>query len=1224
MVKNKRLLLPAALAVASCLSSAALAQTTATWLLPTSGDWTDPTMWSTNPYYPTNGNPSGATYDAVIDATGTGPAYTIQANAPITVTGLTINSALATVDFQQLLTAGTINVDAGTLAFNSTSGATISSLINSGSVSITGGSSTIGSMSNSGSFTVSGATVNLGDFTTTAPVSFVNSTVILNNGSFDPSLIQRTGGTLGTSGTFHNLGTINLDTLGPLEVSGTIEGGTITGSNPNLFLPAPEIGLLNVTIGLPALNVYDLALSGTVTLQGTSLTVRPSFNLSLAAGTTLGGTGQVFLNSPSPDSFGANSTIGPGIAITTTDSNFTGNLANQGTIVIPSDGSLRLNLDSYSNSGSMQLNGGVLILGNSSKNVGLLPADVQQNFTRTGGQVLLGGSYNFTGQTIDLSNTPLGPVDLSPVSITGGTLLATGRTINFYPAPGGSMTTLNGVTLASNTQILATPFFGPNNNNVVIGPNGLTLQNVTVDLNGGNLGGGTIGGSGTIIFDGPGSNSNYTNSNVSQVVIGPGITLIGGTGNGLMGNNPSAPSGTINNGTISTGANGNWIAIEGSGFVNNGTVEAINGGRIILQFPLTNNGSVIANNATLELFGPIDWNAVSSMSFNNANLTISGSLDNTGKTIAAQENGRSLQISPTGSITGGTIAAPIGGTLSFVGQTPQLFPVQQYISGPNLSNLTLSAPANVSKGANAYLSAVDVEAPLTVNAGGLLRLGGNTIINQPITDAGGTLQIDSISNNSTIIAIQNSTVRLTSWAQNPGNLTLTDSVLQIPNFTNSVALIESISRTNSPVELAVMNITGQTLTLDRAPEWYIGPATITGGEIIASQSTPLVASGPSGFIGGETLIGVTLKGPLQMRSGDFVVAQNSLTLDNGQIVLTGTGDGSPGNSYIMGGLAAFPHSPTQLSGNGEVIFDNDPAHNGLGSGLIGGLPGDALTIGSGITIHNGDGNGILTGSFVSNGTVSASAANTSISLANVVRSVRGVSQISFQNNGTMMAVNGGTLNVDQAGLTNFSAGTLTGGTYEAFDSSVINFTNPSGSASITTNNANVLLSGPNSHFDAINALSANLGHFSILGGRLFTTAGDLSNTGTVSVGDQSLLTVAGGLSLGQTSVLDMTLGAGHGTLVEVQGSANLDGQLQIELADGFMPAGGDQFAFMTAGSFDGNFSSFDLPTLPGSESWDTSQASAGIISVTPEPSMLGIGGLLSASLLLRRRRQGMA
>ncbi|HEX5242185.1 MAG TPA: hypothetical protein VFW23_02905 [Tepidisphaeraceae bacterium] len=922
-------------------------------------------------------------------------------------------------------------------------------------------------------------------------------------------------------------------------------------------------------------------------------------------------------------SLAQNSVIGPGITVNAGNlSSMSGSLNNQGTILIPTGTSLELNLDSYSNSGSLQLNGGSLILGNSSAKVGLLPADVQQNFTRNGGEVLLGGSYNFTGQTVDLTNTPLGPVDLSPLSITGGTLFSPGRTMSFYPAPGYATTVLNGVTLASDAQML------PSSNGGVgasIGANGLTLQNTTVDVKSAsiNFNGNTLGGSGTLVFDLADSNQVYSYSNVNQVVIGPNITVTAGTGDGYLGTSASAPSQTINNGTITSGAGGHGISIVGTGLVNNGAIEAVNGGAIAMQFPFTNNGTISANNGTIELFGPIDWNAVSSISFVNSKLMISGSLDNTGKTLAVQENGRSLEVSAFGSITGGTIAAPNGGALTFPAAVlgayqPSYGPLPY---SPNLSNLTLAAPANVFKPASIYFSNVDIEAPITVN-GGTLRLDGNTLVNQPITAIGGVLELNSISNSSTISATQNSTVQLDSWSQNLGNLSLTDSVLELPTNGNTAALIESIARTNSPVVLSYMNLTGQTLTLDRAPAWYIGSSNITGGEIVASQSTPLVAGWPGGQPDQETLNGVTLRGPLQIGWEHLVAVANSLTLDGGQIVLISAGDATsaydPGHLKGLGGFS-YSSQPVQLSGIGEVIFDNDPAHNAIGSALIG-PPSYPLVIGSGITVHTGNGNGIIAGTIVSNGIVSASARNTSIS----IKPVPIYYGASFQNNGTLMAVNGGTLNVVESSLKNFSAGTLTGGTYEAFDNSTINFTNSSISVAITTNNANVLLSGPNSHFDAINALSANLGHFSLLGGRLFTTVGDLSNTGTVSIDDQSLLTVAGGLSLGDTSGLDVTLGASHGTMIDVQGSANLDGQLQIELANGFVPASGDQFAFMTAGSFDGSFSSFDLPALPGSEAWDTSQASAGILSVTPEPSMLGIAGLLSASLLLRRKRFGMA
>ncbi len=1208
MIKNNRLLLPAALAVASCLSSAALAQTTATWLSPTSGSWTDPTMWSSNPYYPTSDNPNATTYNAVIDATGTGPAYTIQGSAPTTLHNLMIDSALATVDFQQLLTAGTINLDAGSLALSGTSGATISNMTSAGSISITAGTSTISNFSNTGSFSVSGATVNLINFTTSTPVSFVNSHISLD-GTLDPSLIQRTGGTLSVTGTLHNLGTINLDTLGGLYLSGTIDGGTITGANPSLLSLGTGMGLSNVNFDLPSISPNNATFSGDVTFNNTAISMTGT-SLSVAAGTTLGGTAQLSLGNATA-SFGQNSIIGSGITATAgASSSLGGNLNGHGTILIPTGSSLQLNLDSYANSGSMQLNGGTLILGNSSAKVGLLPANVQQNFTRNGGEVLLGGTYNFTGQTVDLTNTPLGPVNLSPISITGGTLEAPGRAINIYPIPGGAATTLDGVTFASDVNMLY---------RTQVNVYGLSLQNATLDLKSTTLyNNGTLGGTGTISFDAPGANS--PTSSLVGGVIGSGITVTAGAGNGQIGNGYGFPNLTTNNGTISSGANGNWFAITGTGFVNNGRIEAVNGGSISMQFPFTNNGSISADNGTLAFYGPIDWNAITGMSFNNGNLMISGSLDNTGKTLAVKENGRSLQVAISGNITGGTISAPNGGVLTFLfGMFPNEGP--QY-SGPSLSNLTLAAPANVITGGLAKFSGVDVEAPITVN-GGTLSLSGTTVVNQPITAIGGTIVLSSFSNLSTINATQGSTVLLTNWSQNLGNLSLTDSVLEIPSTGDTVALIESISRTNSPVflnNLKNMDLTGQTLTLDRAPAWYLARSTITGGEIIASQTTPLVVGQPNGTSDFGTVNGLTVEGPINIGWEDTLNVQNSLTLDNGQIVLLSAGDGvTPTHPAGLATATSGISQSVQLTGNGEVIFDTDPAYSGTASALLGGTNGTTLVIGSGITIHNGNGNGIITDTIISNGTVSASAANTSIS----IKPVPIFSSASFTNNGTLMAINGGTLNVVEGSLTNFSAGTLAGGTYEAFDNSVINFTNSSGSASITTNNANVLLSGPNSHFDAINALSANLGHFSILGGRAFTTAGDLSNTGTVSVDDQSLLTVAGALSLGDTSVLDVTLGASHGTMIDVQGSASLAGQLEIELANGFVPANGDQFAFMTAGSFDGTFSSFDLPTLPGSEVWDTSQASAGIISVTPEPSMLAIAGLLSASLLLRRRGRGL-
>ncbi len=113
-------------AVCAAVSGSAIfsrADTTATWVSETSGDWTNTTQWSTAPNYPENGSPAGVNYQALINATG-GTPYTATIDSDVSVDGITINSADATVDQSSgTLTAGTINIENGAYALE---GGTIS------------------------------------------------------------------------------------------------------------------------------------------------------------------------------------------------------------------------------------------------------------------------------------------------------------------------------------------------------------------------------------------------------------------------------------------------------------------------------------------------------------------------------------------------------------------------------------------------------------------------------------------------------------------------------------------------------------------------------------------------------------------------------------------------------------------------------------------------------------------------------------------------------------------------------------------------------------------------------------------------------------------------------------------------------------------------------------------------------------------------------------------
>ena len=63
------------------------AQTTASWVKPDSGNWTDATNWSTNPFYPSNGNPSGTTYNVVFN----NPSGSFSVNPNGTPNNVTVN-----------------------------------------------------------------------------------------------------------------------------------------------------------------------------------------------------------------------------------------------------------------------------------------------------------------------------------------------------------------------------------------------------------------------------------------------------------------------------------------------------------------------------------------------------------------------------------------------------------------------------------------------------------------------------------------------------------------------------------------------------------------------------------------------------------------------------------------------------------------------------------------------------------------------------------------------------------------------------------------------------------------------------------------------------------------------------------------------------------------------------------------------------------------------------
>lgn len=111
---------------------AAVAQTTATWLDPLAGEWTDASRWSTAPFYPNNGTPAGESYDVLIDAVGTN-AYTVSFGSGGTQPQVVVDSiqlgaqnALLRLRSGRLETVNGLQLNSGTLWL---SGATVAGII---------------------------------------------------------------------------------------------------------------------------------------------------------------------------------------------------------------------------------------------------------------------------------------------------------------------------------------------------------------------------------------------------------------------------------------------------------------------------------------------------------------------------------------------------------------------------------------------------------------------------------------------------------------------------------------------------------------------------------------------------------------------------------------------------------------------------------------------------------------------------------------------------------------------------------------------------------------------------------------------------------------------------------------------------------------------------------------------------------------------------------------
>jgi hypothetical protein len=756
-------------------------------------------------------------------------------------------------------------------------------------------------------------------------------------------------------------------------------------------------------------------------------------------------------------------------------------------------------------------------------NEGTIAVDVDygrisiSDLTNDNGTLSAGSATGATLDIVKITNTN------STLTLSGpGTILLTGTIEGgtVFGVNGGKLTasgtlpTLSGVTLAADLDT-QTYYLQIANGMTVNQPVNVRAQFYIATSQ-------TIGGHGSIVFQASGYTGFYLYNHGITLTLGPGLTVRGSYA-GFTSRYSDASF--LNQGTVGPDVDG-FFEIKANFANSNGAFSAGSGARLFLYA-----SSIIDNtNSTLTLSGA-------------GNFYLWGGTIQ-GGTVVSVNGGRLTCTEHGGILSGLTLNADLDGSF--------------YIGNPYvdvLNGLTFNGTASVGANFSAAIyflgsqtaggtgdilvrshSAVGIDSfggPVTFGPGlkvhGNGQIGGDgQLINQGTIAAdvpGGTLTLGDAqftwTNSGTLSATAGGTLFLAGtgiWLT-PG---------QVTGDGGTVKFGAPIANANNTILLS-----GSSTFALTAATSYNG--SINGGTIASANGGKLSA-------GGGTLSAVTLNADLDLATmGGYLSVANGLTI-NGTVFL--------GNAAgTTAGFVRFTNSET-IGGTGTILFGGRQ----YGNSLLIYTSNIVVTIGPDLTIHGNHGAfgtiNAIPGSFIIQGTIAADVPGGTISISST--------NPTWTNNGTVEAQNGGILSCSNP--TNFSAGTLTGGVWQAFDNSglKVSFT-----SHLTTNAAAILLDGPNSHFygqsfdDALANLAAVTasGAFTIQNGRTWTGAGDFANQGILTLGPGSKFaptgaylqnagtTLLNGGTLAPAALVDLEGGilSGSGTIsAAVQNNAEID------------------------------------------------------------------------------------
>ncbi|HWZ82751.1 MAG TPA: hypothetical protein VNW47_09005 [Terriglobales bacterium] len=670
-------------------------------------------------------------------------------------------------------------------------------------------------------------------------------------------------------------------------------------------------------------------------------------------------------------------------------------------------------------------------------------------------------------------------------------------------------------------------------------------------------------------------------------------------------------------GTLTMGNNSQNQVDGNSGAVltNQSTIQGV--GQIGPHFLMANQGTVNANvtGATLNLMqqsSGTDTNSATMEATNGGILAIStggsSSLNNTGGTIKAVGANSQVQFENGTTITGGTLTTSNGGLL-----------VLNAGAGLNLSGVTNSGTFSILNNASALLSGtITNTGTFQLNSGGSLTLlfvptaatltgagtvtMGNNSQNEVDGNSGATLTIKQtiqgvgnigphflFSNQGTINANVKGAI-LNVLQQSSG----TDTNTAVMEATNGGILQISTGGSSS------INNTGGTIEAigTGSVVQFENGTTITGGTLTTSSGGMLAVLAGAGVFEN----GVTNAGAFTVQNNGSLYLQSDLT-NNGTISLNSAGN----LTYLF-----LPTVSASLLGKGRVIMDNNVNSAIDGNG--------GLTFTNHSTIQGG-------------GTIGPHFTFTNLGTLKVPKGDALFITAPFTNFNGSTVIGGtytvsGTLEFTNASIvTNSAKITLTGSTAQIVNQSAVNalanlssnvssgsFTSSGGQQYATTlsgsfSNAGKLMVGKNSGFKILcnptfqcpytqtgsmttvdGTLTAAFG-VNINGGKLFgtgTVASSVNSKASVTAGDTA--SKAGTLSVStytQQSAGSLNIQLGGTTVgtqysqLAVANGASLNGTLNVNLINGFIPTIGDVYTILTSSARTGTFSTVNLPALSG-------------------------------------------